>query len=91
MGANMSQFIHVGFGNIVNTAKIIAVPSPNPAETTLPAVKGWRIDGDGKQSDHKALEKRDYPFRCILCSCGGAADYGFCFPGSLPPKYLPAA
>ena len=27
----MSQFIHVGFGNIVNTAKIIAVVSPDSA------------------------------------------------------------
>ena len=36
-------------------------PSPNPAETTLPAVKGGRIDGDGQQSNHKALEKRSYP------------------------------
>ena len=32
-----------------------------------------------------------YPFRGILCSCGGAADYGFCFTGGLPSKYLPAA
>ena len=52
-------------------------PSPNPAETTLPAVKGGRIDGDGQQSNHKALEKRSYPFRSFLCSCGGAADYSF--------------
>ena len=27
----MSQFIHVGFGNIVNTEKIIAVVSPDSA------------------------------------------------------------
>ncbi len=27
----MSQFIHVGFGNIVNTDKIIAVVSPDSA------------------------------------------------------------
>ena len=27
----MSQFIHVGFGNIVNTEKIIAVVSPHSA------------------------------------------------------------
>ena len=33
------------------------LPSPNPAETTLPAVKGGRIDGDGQQSNHKALKK----------------------------------
>ena len=39
----------------------------------------------------KALEKRDYPFRRILCSCGGAADYGFWLPGSLPPKHFAAA
>ena len=65
--------------------------SPNPAKTALPAVKGGRIDGDGQQSNHKALEKRDYPFHSILCFCGGTADYGFCFPGSLPPKHLPAA
>ena len=31
------------------------------------------------------------PFRRILCSCGGTADYSFCFPGSLPPKHFPAA
>ena len=27
----MSQFIHIGFGNIVNTDKIIAVVSPDSA------------------------------------------------------------
>ena len=27
----MSQFIHIGFGNIVNTDKIIAVVSPESA------------------------------------------------------------
>lgn len=27
----MSQFIHIGFGNIVNTDKIIAVVNPEPA------------------------------------------------------------
>lgn len=26
-------------------------------------MKGGRIDGDGQQSNHKALEKRSYPFR----------------------------
>lgn len=59
-------------------------PSPNPAETTFPAVKGGRIDGDGQQSDHEALEKGNDPFRSILCSCGGAADYSLCLPGGLP-------
>ena len=47
--------------------------------------------GDGQQSNHKALEKRSYPFRSFLCSCGGAADYSFCLLGSLPSKYHPAA
>lgn len=27
----MSQFIHIGFGNIVNTGKIIAIVSPDSA------------------------------------------------------------
>ncbi|HJD32667.1 MAG TPA: DUF370 domain-containing protein [Candidatus Eisenbergiella stercorigallinarum] len=31
MGIEMNQFIHVGFGNIVNTDKVIAVVSPDSA------------------------------------------------------------
>ena len=66
-------------------------PSPNPAETTLSAVKGGQNDGDGRQSNYETLEKGDDPFRSILCSCGGAADHGLCLPGGLPSKHLPAA
>ena len=65
--------------------------SPNPAETTLPAAKGGYVDGDGQQSNREALEKGKSPFRSFLYPCGGAADYGLCLPGSLPPKYIPAA
>ena len=35
------------------------LPSPNPAETTLLAVKGGRIDGDRQQSNYEALEKEN--------------------------------
>ena len=32
-------------------------PNPNPAGTTLPAVKGGQNDGDGQQSNHETIEK----------------------------------
>jgi extracellular matrix regulatory protein A len=31
MGQSMNQLIHIGFGNIVNTGKIIAIVSPDSA------------------------------------------------------------
>ncbi len=31
MGVNVDKLIHIGFGNIVNTAKIIAIVSPDSA------------------------------------------------------------
>ena len=66
-------------------------PSLNPAETTLPAVKGGQNDGDGRQSNYETLEKGNDPFHSFLCSCGGAADYSLCLSGGLPSKYLPTA
>jgi len=56
----MSQFIHVGFGNIVNTAKIIAVVSPDSApikrmvqtarEAGTAGTKDKGSAGDGKRT-----------------------------------------
>ena len=56
----MSQFIHIGFGNIVNTDKIIAVVSPDSAPVKRLVQKaretGNAVDAtqggscDGKQS-----------------------------------------
>ena len=43
----LSQFIHIGFGNIVNTDKIIAVVSPDSAPVKASRTKG---EGDRKRS-----------------------------------------
>ncbi len=43
----MSQFIHIGFGNIVNTDKIIAVVSPDFGTGQASRTKG---EGDRKRS-----------------------------------------
>lgn len=58
----MSQFIHIGFGNIVNTDKIIAVVSPDSAPVkrlvqkareTGNAVDAPRATNDGGSCDGK--------------------------------------
>ncbi len=69
----MAKFINIGFGNVVNSRKIVAVVSPDaaPVKRMMQSVKGTRtlIDAtQGRKTKAVIVTSDDYscPFR--ICS-----------------------
>ena len=53
----MAKLINVGFGNVVNSRKIVAVVSPDaaPVKRMIQSVKGTRTLIDATQEENKAV------------------------------------
>ncbi len=81
----MSQFIHIGFGNIVNTDKIIAVVSPESAPVR-------RLVQKAKEAGTAVDASQGRRTKAVLVMCfAGTQDKGCPCDGKQPADLIGAA
>ena len=66
----MAKLINVGFGNVVNSRKIVAVVSPDaaPVKRMIQSVKGTRTLIDATQGRKTNTYSKSHPLLIAFCN-----------------------